>query len=226
MKYEHYWLIDTAIRCHIPFNWLSARNLAEMLNRETHKLSDAALLETLLHMFAHGDLYLQLSNRDGRDTALMSPSRSFVEATLYANRDQWLTRQQRVFYGVTLQGAAKWERLSTPQWQKFFEAGYEVDPYQGEIIAAERSTAETLLTMTQYDEGIHTVISDSVAWTICQPWQATYWKVLPIAYRVRFTYTPSADTTYAAPVETPAWVQAWRSTQRAWYTSYIGLPCS
>ena len=78
-----YWFLDAAIRLKIPFHWLSASNVGEMLNRPPHNLSTSELLVVLERMFERGDLFLEYVDRDGQRRRIQAPSRSEIEAALY-----------------------------------------------------------------------------------------------------------------------------------------------
>ena len=194
MNYAHYWFLDTVIRRQIPFNWLSASNLGEMANRPTHNLADADLLDTLMYLFTEGDLMLKLSGRNNNVQSLASPSRDFVQSTLFMGHDAWIQHPQSIFYGVTAQGATKWEQLSAPQWEQYYEEGYGIEPYEGDIIASERAVTEEVFGMARCDPLVGTIVPASITWTAIHPWNATYWKTLPIGHQVCFTYLPFVET--------------------------------
>jgi hypothetical protein len=73
-----------------------------------------------------------------------------------------------------------------------------------------------LLAKRMYLLGVSPV-PGSKHWDVLEPWQATYWKVLPLGHRMRFSYDvpppePGFDPT--------AW--AWLKEIQNWYTPFSG----
>jgi hypothetical protein len=221
MNHAEYWFLDAAIRLKIPFNWLSASNVDEMLNRPHHHLSAPELLVILQRMFERGDLFLEYSDRYQQHYRTQAPSRSEIESTLYLTHDEWMTRPEQAFYGVTILGGTKWETLSHPQWDRFYDEGYGIDPYEGEITAPDRGLVEQVLALAPYASFITAIVPESIRWSVLQPWEATYWKQLPIGYRVDFTYLPRSEDEELAHPAAPDWVHARYQHIRRWYTNYL-----
>ena len=122
-------------------------------------------------------------------------------------------------YGVTGRGGATWETLSQPQWDRFYVEGYGINPYEGEITASERGLVEQLLRRAPYDSMVKAIVPESIRWSVLHPWEATYWKQVPIGYQVEFTYlTRSGDEEMPLP---PKWVRRWYQLRHRWYTHYL-----
>jgi len=195
----------------------------EMLNRPHHNLSTSELLVVLVRMFERGDLFLQYTNRHEQRYEMQVPSRSEIEAALCTNHDEWIDGSERVFYGVTGQGGALWETLSHPRWDHFYDEAYGIDPYEGEMTACTRGLIEERLACIPYDSFIKAILPESVRWSVLQPWEATYWKQLPVGHHIEFTYVPLTEAERLARSTPPGWVQAWYQRVRRWYTSYPGV---
>jgi hypothetical protein len=221
MNKIEYWFLDTAIRLKIPFHWLSASNVDEMLNRPHHNLSRSELLVVLERMFERGDLFLEYMNRSEQRHRTRVPSRSEIEAALYMTHDKWTDQSERVFYGVTGRGGALWETLSHPQWDHFYDEGYGINPYEGEMTASTRGLIEEWLALVPYDPLIKAIVPESVRWSVLQPWEPTYWKQLPIGYHIEFAYLPLTEAEKPARSTPPDWVSAWHQRVHRWYTSYL-----
>jgi len=221
MNKTEYWFLDAAIRLKIPFHWLSASNVGEMLNRPHHNLSAPELLVILQRMFERGDLFLEYSSRYAQRARTQTPSQSEIEAALYLAHAEWTAQPAQIFYGVTTAGGAKWEALSHPQWDRFYDEGYGINPYEGEMTASTRGLIEERLALVPYDSFIKTIVPESMRWSVLQPWDATYWKQLPIGYRLEFTYFPPTELEELARSTHPDWVQAWHQRVNKWYTSYL-----
>ena len=221
MNKIEYWFLDAPIRLKIPFHWLSASNVDEMLNRPHHHLSRSELLVVLERMFERGDLFLEYRNRSEQSYRIQVPSRSEIEAALYLPHDQWMDQSEHVFYGVTGRGGALWETLSHPQWDHFYDEGYGINPYEGEMTASTRGLIEEWLALVPYDPSIKAIVPESLRWSVLQPWQATYWKQLPIGYHIAFTYLQLTEAEELARPTPPDWVRACYQHSRRWYTSYL-----
>ena len=221
MNQAEYWFLDAAIRLKIPFHWLSASNVAELLNRPHHNLSAAELVAMLQRMFERGDLFLEYSDHHEQCYQTRVPSRSEIESTLYLTHDEWMARPEQVFYGVTTLGGTKWEALSHPQWDRFYDEGYGIDPYEGEITASDRGLVEQLMALVPDAPFVKAIVPESLRWSVLQPWEATYWKQLPIGYRADFIYLPrNEDEQLACPAPSD-WVHTWYQHKRRWYTNYL-----
>jgi hypothetical protein len=216
-----YWFLDAAIRLKIPFHLLSASNVDEMLNRPHHHLSMADLIIVLERLFERGDLFLEYINRDGQRYQTQKPSQIEIKAALSLTQDAWSGQAERVFYGVTDHGGALWETLSHPQWEHFYDEGYGIHPYEGEITASTRGLIEERLALVPYDSFIKSIVPQSVQWSVLQPWQATYWKQLPVGYRIEFTYLPLSEAEKGARSTPPDRVHAWYQRVRRWYINYL-----
>ena len=221
MNKIEYWFLDAAIRLKIPFSWLSASNVDELLNRPHHGLSMSELPEVLERMFERGDLFLEYTNHDEQRRRTQVPSRSEIEAALYISRDQWIEQSEQVFYGVTGLGGALWETLSHPQWDHFYDEGYGTNPYEGEMTASTGGLIEEWLALVPYDLSIKAIVPESLRWSVLQPWEATYWKRLPVGYHIEFTYLPLTEEERLERSISLDKVNAWHQRVSRWYTSYL-----
>lgn len=221
MDKSEYWFLDAAIRLKIPFHWLSANNVDELLNRPPHNLSMSEILVVLERMFERGDLFIEYTNRDQQSYQTPAPSRSEIEAALYLKQNKGTDQLERVSYGITDQGGARWETLSRPQWDHFFDEGYGMNPYLGEVSASTRGLIEERLALIPHEPWIKAIVPESVRWSVLQPWEATYWKQLPVGYRIEFAYLPLMEAEGQARSHPPDRVRAWYQRADSWYTNYL-----
>lgn len=217
-----YWFLDAAIRQKIPFDWLSAGNVDELLNRPHHSLSQPELLAVLERMFARGDLFLEYMNLRGQSSRTQAPSGDELQRALFSVRDPWLGQPERVLYGVTSQGGALWETHSQPKWEYFFEEGYGADPDEGEMSAQTRELIEERLALIPFDSFVKDIVSGSIRWSVLQPWEATYWKRLPLGYHVEFTYLPLTEAEKLARSDPENRMHEWYRRLGRWYAGYAG----
>jgi hypothetical protein len=219
MNKAEYWFLDAAVRLKIPVNWVSATNVDEILNRPRHNLSTPELLVVLERMVERGDLFVEFASRDEQRYRTQVSSHAEIESELSRTHDEWMVRSEHVFYGVTTVGGAKWEALSHPRWDRFYDESYGIEPYEGEITTAQRGYTEQVLGLVRHNPFVKAIVPESIRWSVLQPWDATYWKQLPSGYHVDFTYLPSdEDPEHPAPL---GLVQARHQQERRWYTSYL-----
>jgi hypothetical protein len=221
MNKIEYWFLDAAITAKIPFHWLSASNVDEMLNRPHHALTRPELLGVLERMFTRGHLFLEYTNRRDQSHQTHVPTRSEIAAALALPPGEWTNQSEWASYGVTASGGELWETVSHPQWNYFYEELYDVNPHRGEMTASTRGFIEERLTLIRYDPFIKAIVPESVQWSVLKPWQATYWKQLPTGHHVEFRYLPLTEAEKPARSTPPDRVRAWHQRVRGWYTNYF-----
>ena len=87
------------------------------------------------------------------------------------------------YYYLTPQGGAKWEALSHPDWN-FYHQWRFYENHKCEIICQDMEIIKQLLSFSYFHSKI--LIPETEIWDELEPWQATYWKNLPKAHRVRY----------------------------------------
>lgn len=93
------------------------------------------------------------------------------------------------FYYLTPQGGSKWEALSHPDWNLYHQWHF-YDNNKSEIICQNQAIIKQLLSLNciLYRQ---IPLPQTEIWDELEPWQATYWKTLPKAHRVRYQSTSS-----------------------------------
>jgi hypothetical protein len=204
MDKSEYWLLDSVIEAWCPLVWLASEDIEGSFNKRSHGLKRGELVTVLNRLFHRG--YLLAKQND----AEFVPAQADIEDALDGRLD--------CLYGLTSQGGARWEEVSHPQWERFITAWVYADPQEGEIVGSNRQLVEEYDSLSHYvwDISVH---ADSRRWDVLQPWQATYWKTLPLGNRVRFSF----DWVERSPEsKTDARVSEWLTRIHHWYTPYIG----
>jgi hypothetical protein len=211
-----YWFLDAVVEARLPVRTLVIPNLAEALNRPSHNLDPQSLCAILLDLVQQD--YLVMYQRDpheDKETPFI-PSRRDLEEELDSPQSH---RRTYLVYGLSALGGAQWETLSSPRWDRFISASYGVDPYDAQIIAQDRQLVQRYFELQQYiSSTLGAIIPESLQWDTLQPWEATYWKTLPKAYRLRFYYYPYEEETEVRKTPTWAWEQFSQMCQ--WYERY------
>jgi hypothetical protein len=113
------------------------------------------------------------------------------------------------YFALTRDGGAAWEAFARPDWSRFIDA--RADGTDAEVICADRARLDAF------------VASRWQAWIPAgaerrdelRPWAATYWKTLPVGYRVRYVYREREP----ADLTTDEYAQrnAWLDDVNRWY---------
>ena len=206
MDKDEYWLLDSVVESWCPLVWLVAKNVGELLNKRDHSLNRDELISVLNRLFRRGDL---LAHPRGKfvEKEIFIPTEIEIEAAL--------SRRLDCFYGLTLQGGARWEEVSQPHWERYISDSVYAEPQEGEIIGSDRDLVEQYDSLSDYDSGI-SVVPGSKRWDVLRPWQATYWKELPVGHRLRFKY----ECVERPPEPTDPKVREWFNEIHNWYTPY------
>jgi hypothetical protein len=219
MSKLEYWFLDTAVEDVIGFSWVvpDERNCLA-INRAPINLNIAEIADILETLFQKGDL-LAVLYADLNFSKGFIPSREQIEAGL----EQRLGINN-LGYFLTPQGGEKWESVSKPNWNKYFTGA--TGQQEGYLMSASKVLLETYLEMKCLARE-ECYISGTEVWETLIPWQATYWKSLPIGHKVHYQYRehdiiiPSElDERYAEYQQANEWL----SGIRKWYTNYFKEP--
>jgi hypothetical protein len=109
-------------------------------------------------------------------------------------------------YGMTQRGAARWEALAEPDWDRYIceEAAPEAEPdiSRTSLWARTKVRLEEALLFGYAGEPIS---SNQERWEPLVPWQATYWKTLPDGYRVELLTRRFSDGVKSTCKEAEMW---------------------
>lgn len=128
------------------------------------------------------------------------------------------------FYYLTPQGGTHWESVTYPDWNRYYTQRLGCGPGEisvSEIVSPNHQFIEKFLNVDCYVCAVVHAPGTEV-WDVLEPWQATYWKILPRGYIVRYQSRQSdwhidSDTS-------PEWVKAndeankWYYEFTKWYT--------
>ena len=180
-----YWLLETVVESLFPVSGLIDDDFEVSLNKKGHGLTRAALIETLHRLISSGLIYAE-SEVNG-----LILTDQHIERAL---NEPWIDPKTITYYGLTQEGGAQWEAFAAPDWRCYIDAisrvpddsenvpdGYVV----WEMICPSKGSLESYFN-SMYMYGHCEVILESVVWDYIAPWDATYWKQLDGAHRVRF----------------------------------------
>jgi hypothetical protein len=201
-----WWFLDSVCEVRQPLYLLTSEDLENFMSRPAHGLNEAQVVQTLQRLVAAGDLHAFNDERGE-----FKPTADEITLGVGGSLD--------ASYGLTAQGGARWEEASKADWRRFMDEVYAPEdstgemkaPYGehvGEITGSVREVVESYFGGVKFNGVI--AREGSEVWDTFEPWQATYWKSLPTAHRVRFYCI------YAPAVEKDA-VPDWFRQIKLWY---------
>ena len=207
-----YWLLEIVVEREFPVYGLIDSELEWVLNKKGHGLARASLVETLHRLLSSELIYAKneghgfISTDEQIERALDEPKPKFADLA---------GKKKSTYYGLTQEGGAQWEAFAVPDWQNFidenhlFSDGYEDGIW--ELMCGNKKRLERFIESTYYyDRSYKEIVLETVQWDYIAPWQATYWKQLDGAHRVRYQFQNKTTSN----VEKPPWPP---SVYRKWY---------
>ena len=187
-----YWILNSAVDCRVPVSFLQGDDPFRLFDfsRTGHGLSRDFLVATLGELFERGWITASLvpwgeSSDEEQEIGKLSPEA--IVSALDGPRP--MSRMPFICYGLTHAGASVWEGFAAPKWERFLDVGISIP---GEFIGA------TEWRIHRYFDLVHhigiEIVPGTVAWDEVRPWEATYWKTLPVGYRVRFEHRDAERT--------------------------------
>ena len=181
-----YWFLDTAVEMVIGLSWVIPDEKYGTLgiNRAPLNLTVTKIADMLHSLFQQGDLLVTTPSdlNDFGFTRGFTPSYTDIKAALEG--------QFPLFYFLIPQGGVRWESVSRPKWEWYFKWVEGTEPIdEGDLACANRELAEKLLALCHLlsSGNCHSyLIAGTEVWERLTPWQPTYWKTLPVGYRVRY----------------------------------------
>lgn len=176
MDKAEYWLLNAVVDRWCALEWLLAGPPEARVERPAAGLTYGKLVDTLRRLFQQKDLVAQ--------HMVLHPQQvvgdDFVPTL--AQLEAALAGEEHLAYRLTTRGGKRWEEYTRPDWNQFIDCRVESE---GKITGYDRSRVQQYLArLHRQHQGA--VIAGSEQWDTLVPWEPTYWKVLPMAHRVRF----------------------------------------
>ena len=209
MDASEYWLLDSVVESRDSLAMLVSKDIETAFNKRSHGLTRDQLINVLERLFLGGDLLAQRMEKSGPKEFFI-PTRTEIEEAF--------SGRVLCFYGLTSQGGARWEEVSQPHWERYICDSVYGEPREGEIIGSDRDLVEQCDSLSRHYSEI-SVVAGSKHWDVLRPWQATYWKELPVGHRLRFKYE-WVERTPEQKTDPKIW--EWFKEIHNWYTPYSG----
>lgn len=166
----------------IPAGFLGRDDLGMVLNKQLHGLSQDELLATILELSRQG-LVSYTTRQDPTERQFSS-----IDQLRDAVAEESRRGRGKTFLRLTSEGGRVWEAFAAPEWDEFIDEGSLYDESLGrEVTELICTTRERLEWYLKCGHPSLSQIDPSLIWRdVLEPWEATYWKTLPKAHRVRF----------------------------------------
>ena len=95
-------------------------------------------------------------------------------------------------YELTALGGEAWEEFAEVDWNKFVKNPLslrkipENDVWSAGLMGQDKDFLQEYLNSLAFHK--YAVIESTIKWDTVEPWQATYWKQLPLGHRVQFDF--------------------------------------
>lgn len=209
MDKDEYWLLDSVVEARDSLKCLVSEDIEVAFNKQGHGLNRDELISVLDRLFQRGDLFAERKEK--------SVSKGFFIPTT-AEIEEAFDGRLLCFYGLTSQGGARWEEVSQPHWERYIVNYIYAEPQEGAIIGSDRDLVEQYDSLSQHDSDV-LIVPGSKHWDVLRPWQATYWKELPVGHRLRFKYEWVERPLVS---KTDPKISEWLQGIQNWYTPYTG----
>jgi hypothetical protein len=218
---NEYWFLDVVVEETLCLSALIDESFEQAYNRNGHGLKYNEIIHTLDRLFQRGNLtacYYPSTNLPSISTEDFVPTIEEIKAGVQE------VLPSSLWYKLTQQGAERWELISRPNWNLYISplCSQHEEENQGCIEAGSRQILEEFL-MFELANPFRTVDLSSIEWEELEPWEATYWKTLPIGYQLSYfaediPYNSQEDTIKANAFD--AIYFKWKR-QNLWYTNYF-----
>jgi hypothetical protein len=174
-----FWFLDEVVELGLNLAVLCSPDIEVIVNRPSHGLDEHELAPMLASLCAAGFIEVK-----GPDDVLARTLREIEDAFAVSRCSP--VPHTGFQYFLTPEGGAAWERLTRPDWSRYFVTA--LSRQETWIEAASLEAAEGEFRWEATDPS-HVPVPGSEIRTVMRPWAATYWKTLPIGYKVHFRWT-------------------------------------
>ena len=202
------WILDVAVEARTRLRALVGPNVEAYFNRQHHGLGTGAVVEVLQGLLRQGAIgVFQAGGEPVKDGE--AALRDLLHDDHEGNPDAGS------YYGLTSLGGATWETFAHPKWSRYIGASFGTGPAEAEVICADpdRLNGYVFSKYQTFHALPGTIRRDRV-----EPWPATYWKVLPLGYRMRYEYEPDEPIPEGCDSSYLTRAGAWHKEFNEWFT--------
>jgi len=156
----------------------------DIMNKPSHGLSPDELSRHFFALWNAGLIECSAASSGDHVAPDLQRSRNqFVRSENWRPSDDLC-----LIYRLSQSGGDTWEQFARPDWNKYLVSSEDdQNPHEWTLTGTNRDLVQHWRDLgSNIDVGFPFPLAGTERWELLQPWQATYWKTLPIAYRLKF----------------------------------------
>lgn len=166
-----------------------------IMNKPSHGLSPDELSLHFFNLWSAGLIECSAASSGNQVTPDLQRARDqFVRTENWPPSDDLC-----LVYRLSQSGGDTWEQFAHPDWNKYLvSSAGDQNPHEWTLTGTNRDLVQHWRDLgSNFDAGFPFPLAGTERWELLQPWQATYWKTLPIGHRLKFF------TSWGRPVSSP-----------------------
>jgi len=155
-----------------------------IMNKPSHGLSPDELSRHFFMLWSAGLIECSAaSSGDQVSPDLQRAKDQFVRTENWPPSDD-----SCLIYRLSQSGGDAWEQFARPDWNKYLVTSEgDKNPHEWTLTGTNRELVQHWRDLgSNFDAGFPAPLAGTEKWELLQPWQATYWKTLPVGYRLKF----------------------------------------
>ena len=190
-----------------------------IMNKPSHGLSPEELSRHFFDLWGAG--LIKCSAASSRDQ---------VAPDLQRARDQFVRNgnwppsdDSCLVYRLSPSGGDTWEQFARPDWNKYLVSSEsEQNRHEWTLTGTTRDLVQHWRNLgANFDAGFPFPLAGTERWEMLQPWQATYWKTLPIGHRLKFfTSWGRPESNSPSPEEVEEVFRFQREVRGGWHKRF------
>jgi len=154
----------------------------DIMNKPSHGLSPDELSHHFFELWKAGLIECSAASSDIPIAADLQKARDqFVRTENWPPSDD-----QCLLYRLSKSGADMWEQFARPDWNKYLVSS-NVDGIEWTLTGTNRDLVQRWRDLgSNFNAGFPFPQPGTEKWELLKPWQAIYWKTLPVGHRLKF----------------------------------------
>jgi hypothetical protein len=155
--------------------------MEDIMNMPSHGLGGDELTEHFFRLWNRGLIECEFD--ESRSVAV--PDFDLARQQFERTQNWPPPRDRSLVYRLSSTGSRLWEYFASPDWNKFLSTDSASRPNECTLTSSNRSLVELSRKCPYHHPP---PIEGTDVWTVLQPWDATYWKTLPVGHQLTFQF--------------------------------------
>jgi hypothetical protein len=161
-------------------------SMEAIMNKPSHGLAPHELSQHFFKLWTAGLIECSLEFSGPPVTPDSEQTKRQFERT----QDWPPTNENCLVYRLSKPGGEMWEHFARPDWGRFLLSSVGEHDNEWTLTGADRDLVQRWRVLgSSFDAGFPAPLAGTENWEIFRPWQATYWKILPVGHRLKFEFT-------------------------------------